>query len=401
MPVTENQGFLGRSILSIRRNQVASMEGGHEQELEDIELFTKHIADRFHDLSPLLSEENKDKDDKGLPLPLSLPWLRKLLDAFLCCEAEFKAMFILRRNPAHMAKPPFDRLITEMLDRSVKALDICNAISHGIDCAHRWQKQAEIAISALEQRPLSEGQFRRANKALAMLVASMNMDDGGRTTERSWSFGLRGSIAPTPTAKDRTALGHLRSLSWSVSKTWSSSKQLQAMAANLAAPRGAEMNGLASPIYTMSTVLVFVAWVLVTSIPCQDRGGMNMHFPLPPKQLAWAGPMISLQEKIAEEWRKREKKSSAGLLEELQRLEKCASRLIELGESIQFPLEEEKVEEIRVQANDLADTCRSLEEELVPFQRQVREVFHGIVRSRTEVLEFMGQANRVSTPVLQ
>lgn len=91
-----------------------------------------------------------------------------------------------------------------------------------------------------------------------------------------------------------------------------------------------------------------------------------------------------------------------GLMEELQRLEKCASGLIELGESIQFPLEEEKMEEIQVQANDLADTCRSLEEELVPFQRQVREVFHGIVRSRTEVLDFMGQAqaNRVSTPVL-
>ncbi|RWR87804.1 Protein BYPASS-related [Cinnamomum micranthum f. kanehirae] len=397
MPVTENPGgFLGRSILSIRRNQVASMEGGHDQELEDIDLFTKHIADRFHELSPL-NEENKD-DNKSL---LSLPWLRKLLDAFLCCEAEFKAMIILRRNPSHMAKPPFDRLITEMLDRSVKALDICNAISHGIDSAHHWQKRAEIAVLALEQRPLSEGQFRRAKKALTTLVATMNHDDkGGKTTERSWSFGMRGSVAPT--GKDRTSGAHLRSLSWSVSKTWSASKQLQAMAANLAAPRGADMNGLALPIYTMSTVLMFVAWVLVTAIPCQDRGGLNMHFPVPPKQLAWAGPMISLQEKIAEEWRKREKKSFVGLMEELQRLEKCASGLIELGETIQFPLEEEKMEEIQVQANDLADTCRSLEEELVPFQRQVREVFHGIVRSRTEVLDFMGQAqaNRVSTPVL-
>ena len=140
----------------------------------------------------------------------------------------------------------------------------------------------------------------------------MNHDDkGGKTTERSWSFGMRGSAAPT--GKDRTSGAHLRSLSWSVSKTWSASKQLQAMAANLAAPRGADMNGLALPIYTMSTVLMFVAWVLVTAIPCQDRGGLSMHFPVPPKQLAWAGPMISLQEKIAEEWRKKGEEELCGV----------------------------------------------------------------------------------------
>ncbi len=68
------------------------MDGNHEQELEDLELFQKHVADRF---SELLSSTS---DDDSL---LSIAWLRKLLDVFLCCEAEFKAiLLILPRFPS-------------------------------------------------------------------------------------------------------------------------------------------------------------------------------------------------------------------------------------------------------------------------------------------------------------
>ncbi|XP_058085917.1 protein ROH1A [Magnolia sinica] len=401
MPATDYQGtsvplaFFGRSILSIRRNQVVSMEGNHEQELEDFELFQKHVADRLADLA---SSDSKDDREDGL---LSLPWLRKLLDFFLSCEEEFKAMLILGRNPTHISRPPLDRLITELLDRAVKALDVCNAITDGIDSIHHWRKQAEIAVSALEQRPLGEGQFRRAKRALTALVASMTIDDKdgqNRAAERTWSFGRKGNGSATAIKEHGNR--HVRSFSWSVSRTWSASKQMQAMANNLAAPRGAELNGLALPIYTMGTILLFVMWALVAAIPCQDRSGLNMHFPLPPRQLAWAGPLISLQERIAEEWRKKEKKGSVGLMEELHELERCANGLMELTDTTQFPVEADQMDQIRTQAGDLAQACRTMEEELIPFRRQVREVFHRIVNSRTEVLDCLNQATRLPTTVL-
>nr|GMD32979.1 Serine/arginine repetitive matrix protein like [Ipomoea batatas] len=113
MPATDNQGsFLNRII--IRRNsQVVSMENNHEE--LDLELFQKHVTDRFSDLhSPSAADH--------APL-LSISWFRKLLNVLLLCEAEFKAVVLTGRDPSHFSKPPLDRL-----DRSVKALDICNAV---------------------------------------------------------------------------------------------------------------------------------------------------------------------------------------------------------------------------------------------------------------------------------
>ncbi|KAF8413224.1 hypothetical protein HHK36_001200 [Tetracentron sinense] len=383
MPKTEEyQGssvpfsFLGRSIHSIRRNQVVSMEAPQEEELEDHELFQKHVADRFTDLSD------------GVDNLLSIAWLRKLLDNFLCCESEFKALLFLRRDPSHIAKPPLDRLIPELFDRAVKALDICNAITNGVDAIRHCQKLAEIAVFAIRQKPLGEAQVRRATKALNSLVSSMMIEDKDSNTNRelNWSsFGLKGGgSAP------------IKHRSWSVSRTWSAAKQIQAMSSNLVAPRGGEMSGLASLVYVMSTVSVFVMSALVAAIPCQERGGLVTHFPVP-RQLVWARPVIGLQERITEEWKKKEKRGSAGLLEELQRLESCGQAVIELVDSFQFPLTADRVEEIGVHVAELAETCRKMEEGLVPLQCQIREVFHRIVRTRTEVIDFLDQASKLST----
>ena len=93
------------------------------------------------------------------------------------------------------------------------------------------------------------------------------------------------------------------------------------MFANLRALRGPKAFGLAMSVYIMSTVFVFVMWTLVAALPCQDRLGLGSHFPMS-RQLNWAQPMIGLQEKIAKEWKKKEKKGLAGLLKEMQRLEK-------------------------------------------------------------------------------
>lgn len=388
MRATDNQGsFLNR--ISIRRNQVVSMDGNHEQELEDLELFQKHVADRF---SELLSSTS---DDDSL---LSIAWLRKLLDVFLCCEAEFKAVLLMGRDPSQISKPPLDRLVPEFLDRVVKALDVCNAVSHGVESVRHYQKLAEIAVYAFEQRPIGDGQVRRAKKALNSLMLTLEDKEGSnhKSAERAWSFGRRGA----PSNKERSTAANFRSLSWTMSKGWSAAKQIQVMSANLVAPRGGESSGLALPVYIMSTIMVFVMWALVAAIPCQERTGLPTHFPVP-KQLGWAQSMIVLQDRIAEEWKKKKEKNRlAGLLEETQKVERLGLSLIEFADSFQFPGEAERLGEVAAQVAELAETCKKMEEGLVPLQQQIREVFHRIVRSRTEVLEVMDQGGKMSAPTL-
>lgn len=373
------------------------MDGHHEQDLEDLDLFQKHIADRF---AELLSPSSSSDDHRPQDSLLSISWLSQLLDVFLCCEAEFKAVLIMGRDPSQISKPPLDRLIPELLDRVVKALDICNAVCVGIESVRHYQRVAEIAVFALEHKPLGDGNVRRAKRALTSLVSGITTEDkdtgGNKSTERTWSFGRRGGSG-APIKGGPT--GHFRSLSWSVAKNWSAAKQIQAMSTNLVAPRGGESSFLASLVYVMSTVVVFVMWILVAAIPCQERNGLATHLPVP-KQLSWAPSLIGLQEKIGEEWKKKEKKGSAGLLEEMQRIEKLSQCLVELVDSFQFPLEAEKEEEMATKVAELSATCRKMDEGLMPLQVQIREVFHRIVRSRTEILEALEQAGKVSAPAM-
>uniref|UniRef100_A0A7N0VF71 Protein BYPASS-related n=1 Tax=Kalanchoe fedtschenkoi TaxID=63787 RepID=A0A7N0VF71_KALFE len=401
MPATEYQGsFLGR--ISIRRNQVSSLENNQEQELEDLELFQRHISDRFADLivpapddppaSPHHHHHQPNPDNV-----LSISWLRKLLDAFLCCEAEFKAVLIMGRDPAHVAKPPLDRLIPELMDRVVRALDLCNAITHGVDSVMQCQRLAEIAASALERRPFGEGQVKRAKRALTTLLSLMddkeNTNSSFKAAERNWSFGRRGSGAAG--ANKDPHMANFRCLTMSVSKNWSASKQIQAMMGNLAAPRGNEASGLAVPVYIMSSVIVFAMWALVAAIPCHERSGLSTHFPVP-RQLSWAQSMIGLQERIAEDWKKKEKKGSAGLMEEMQKMEKLGTALVDFADGFQFPAEAEKEEVAAGQVCELVEVCRRLDEGLLPLQQQIREVFHRMVRSRTEILELLDQASKAA-----
>ncbi|PPD80890.1 hypothetical protein GOBAR_DD22186 [Gossypium barbadense] len=330
MPATDYQAsFLGR--ISIRRNQVIAMDGNHEQELQDLELFSKHVSERF---AELLSSP----DDIPCHALLSISWLRKLLDFFLCCEAEFKGIL--------------------MMDRSVKALDVCNAVTNGLESVRHYQKLAEIVVSALEQKPIGDGQSRRAKKALTSLMSAMNVDDkecsAAKATERSWSFSRRGV-----SSKDRVP-EHFRSVSNQVAKNWSAAKQIQAMTNNLVPPRGAEGSGLASPVYTMSVIMVFVMWALVAAIPCQERNGLSaIHFPAP-KQLNWAQSINWFHGDITD-----------------QKAEEAAARSVEL-----------------------AETCRRMEEGLLPLQIQIREVFHRIVKTRTELLNALDQVGKSSPPLL-
>ncbi|KAL0323256.1 UNVERIFIED_CONTAM: protein ROH1 [Sesamum angustifolium] len=217
MPITDfheaasSSGF-GFSILSRRRDQVHSMESTHEATVQELELeaFQKQVADRFQDLAAAEPDEL-----------LSISWLRKLLDAFLCCQEEFRA--IVLKNKVHLNRPPVERSIADSL---ICPFFVMISIRDGIEQIRQWQKQLEIILCALDnQRSIGEGQFRRAKKALVDLAIGILEDKEPNTNlaHRNRSFGR--SNVP----KEQKSLGHFRSLSWSVSRSWSASRQLQAI----------------------------------------------------------------------------------------------------------------------------------------------------------------------------
>ncbi|KAL2894252.1 UPF0496 protein 4 [Bienertia sinuspersici] len=385
MPATDYQGSsspltnFGRSILSIRRDQAHTMDGSHDptnQEME-LETFQKQVAEQFNELSLTSPDEM-----------LSLSWVRNLLDVFICCQEEFR--IVLFNNKGYLNRPPMDRLISEFYERSVKALDVCNAIRDGIEQVRQWEKLLEIVLCGLDnQKTLGEGQIRRAKKALIDLLIGMldEKESNAALSHRNRSFGRNNG-----SGKDQKNLGHFRSLSWSVSRSWSASRQIQAMGYNLSAPRANEVmatNGLAVAVYTMSSVLLLVMWALVAAIPCQDRG-LQTHFSIP-RQYIWAPPVLSIHERILEESKKKDRKNACGLLREIYKTEKWTRQMNELLDSLQFPLSDEKEAEVRERVEELKKLFETLKEGLYPLERQVREVFHRIVRSRTEGLDSLNR----------
>lgn len=362
---------LGRSILSIRRDQVHAMESALEQHLAS---FQKLVSSHF-----LLLASSVDADH-----PLSLSWIQDLLAALLSCLDEFRTILFDTGSGGSLSKPPLERMISEFLDRSVKVLDVCNAVRDGIEQIRLWHKNLEIVTCALNSKSrLGEGPVRRARKALTDLTILMldDKDAGSLFAQRNRSFGRHNKDHRHPP-------GHSRSLSWSVSRSWSAARQLQAIVHNLTPPRNNDIvatGGLAVPVYTMSSVLLFAMCALVAAIPCQDRG-LPTHF-FVPRHFSWAGSILSLHDRIVEESRRRDRRNSCGLLKEIYQMEHCTRHLTDLVDGIQFPLTEERESEVRQAVQELMQVCDAFKNGLDPLERQVREVFHRIVRARTEGLD--------------
>ncbi|GFP87098.1 hypothetical protein PHJA_000853600 [Phtheirospermum japonicum] len=291
---------------------------------------------------------------------------------------------MLSDNKSLLPKPPADKLLTEYFDRAIKAMDIFNAARDGVEMIRLWQKHLEIIVSALDsssskQRTIGEGQFRRARKALMDLALVMldEKDAGSVFSNRNRSFGR----------------GHSRSLSWSVSHNWSASKQLQSVVHNLLPPRAndvAATNGLATLVFTMSFILVFVLWALVAAVPCQDRG-----VPTPfviPRQYSWSVPFFLLQSRIIDESKKRDRRNSCGLLKEIYKIEKCVHHMTDLIDSVaQFPVSEEMKNEVKENVNELSLVCEVCKSGLDPLERKLRETFRKVMNCRAEGIEFLGK----------
>ncbi|GJN25949.1 hypothetical protein PR202_gb13838 [Eleusine coracana subsp. coracana] len=383
---------IGRSL---RRDFTHPADHNASSDLEEADAFQRHAADLLNDLLT--------------PDLLSLAWTSRLLDSFLLCLEQFRAL-LFGSGAAAAARPPLDRLVADFFERAVKALDLCNAVRDGLDLVRQWRNHLAIAARVLaSDAALGEAQIRRARKALTDLTILMLDDnrDGGVVGQRNRSFG-RANKEPRPQQGQghhrRTSSGgsssgsgstnHLRSLSWSVSRAWSAARQLQAIGGGLPVPRPSDIaatGGLASAVYTMSAVLFIVAWALVAAIPCQDRG-LQAHFSVP-RNFPWSGPVITLYERILEESKRKDRKNSYGLLKEIHQIELCSRHLMEITDTADFPLPEDKDVEVREAAQDLVLVCGSLKDGIDPLERQVREMFHRIVRTRTEILDCLSKPN--------
>ncbi|KAF0889218.1 hypothetical protein E2562_022470 [Oryza meyeriana var. granulata] len=402
MPVTEHQGSssspspfsFGRSLLSLRRDH-AAMPSGEEA---DLEAFQRHVA---ASLGELLPGEGEGGSGGGEEI-LSVAWIRRLLEAFILCQEEFR-VFVAQARRRGALPAAGEKLVVEFHERAVKALDVCNAARDGVDQLRRWERLADIAASVLlAPGEIHEGQLRRARKALSDLAVLL-VDDtaasgsGGvasfLASHRNRSFGrarASPSRAAVAGASSATSASHFRSLSWSVSRAWSASRQLQAIGAGLAAPRAHEA-GLAAPVYAMGCVLHLAAWALVAAVPCPDRSAALQahHLPAAPPRAAfpWAPPLLTLQERLAEEGKRKDRRHSCGLLKEIHVLEKSTHKLTEAIDAAPIPLFGDREADVREAAAELAAVCAAMRDGLEPLERQVREVFHRIVRSRVEGLD--------------
>ncbi|MCI57651.1 plant/F1M20-13 protein, partial [Trifolium medium] len=59
---------------------------------------------------------------------------------------------ILHSHRSRVINPHLDRLVNEFNERSVKALDVCNAIRDGVEMVKQWEKQLEIVVCALDHK---------------------------------------------------------------------------------------------------------------------------------------------------------------------------------------------------------------------------------------------------------
>ena len=115
-PAAAPLSSIGRSIRSLRRdqNQIHSFPPPPDA----TDAFQRRAAQLLADLPAA--------DDV-----LSLAWTRRLLESFLLCLEEFRAL-LFGSGDSPAARPPLDRLVADFSDRAVKALDLCNAVRNGL-----------------------------------------------------------------------------------------------------------------------------------------------------------------------------------------------------------------------------------------------------------------------------
>lgn len=353
-------------------NQVYSMESFSEFDVHldnELKSFQHQVFNQFKTLS-------ESHDDEFL----SLNWLSKLLDAFIACHQEFKT--ILTKHKVDFTKPPLDESLKELLNKSIKSLDVCNAICYGIEKMKYWHKYLEIVSSALNSEYkilISQGQFRRSRKALIDLYNIMYDDS---KDSRWFSSSKLKSLKSKDLNRDKWLS---KSLSWSVHSSWSTSKQLQSMEK---AHEITNTCGLANVVFTMNFVNLFVLWVLMAATPSQDKC-LHTNISIP-RHFLWSTPFSLIYVRIMDEFKKRDSKNNVGLLKENYQMEKSIHFVANLVDyAHDFSLTQEQRAKVELGVNEVELVNDAYEKWLHPLECQVRLVFREIMSIRLEGLEIL------------
>lgn len=73
-------------------------------------------------------------------------------------------------------------------------------------------------------------------------------------------------------------------------------------------------------------------------------------------------------------------------------MEKIGLSLVDFAERFRYPADEEEEVEIAEKVDEMEEICWGMEVGLEDLQRQVRQVFHRLVRSRIEIVSVLDQA---------
>nr|CAD1838733.1 unnamed protein product [Ananas comosus var. bracteatus] len=354
-PVADSQGSsspfgsIGRSILSLRRDQIPPPPTptipppGGGGGVGEVEGFQRHVAELLLDLAG---------DDV-----LSLSWARKLLDVFLICLEEFRVLLFNSGAQATPPPPPLDRLLADFFDRAVKALDVCNAVRDGVDQIRQWKKLLDIgsppspppggpAPPQQQQRQQRQRQRRPLPLPLVERLALVVRGAAAAGHRRRPRGAARGRRRRHRRPRRRGVRDERRALLHHV---------------------GA---GGRDPVPGPR--------------PADALLGAAARVPVGGAAACAAGAIV-------EESKRKDRKHSAGLLKEIYQIERCSRQLVEITDAVHFPMDAEREAEVREAVGEIAHVCEALKEELDPLERQVREVFHRIVRSRTEGLDCLSR----------
>ncbi|KAJ6834392.1 uncharacterized protein M6B38_335065 [Iris pallida] len=267
---------IGRSLLSLRHRseqQVHSMDGHDSPDSDPILSFDRQASSLLLSLLPLRRRRRRRRR-RLLPL--------RLLDR--------QAPPLLPPPPRRLHRPPPPpRQPTDLPSPQPPPLRLLRPLRQGPRPPQRRPRRPSTASATAPPTSTSSsppstaaGSTAPGNPSPTLSLLLLAEPDPALLPTRNRSF----SHDPNHHHRRR----QLRTaLSWSVSRSWSAARQLHAMGSNLSPPKPADISGtagLAIPIFTISSVLLFVSWVLVAAIPCQDRG-LQAHLSAP-RNYPWA-----------------------------------------------------------------------------------------------------------------
>lgn len=294
-------------------------------------------------------------------------------------------------------------LITEFLERSIKLIDVCNAIIEQISEVQQWNTLLEVVIQSLgdSKGSFNAGHIRRAKKAMGELHCLWGAAEGQEEMAGHVHPHLHPSLRVTPhrCAGESQISNQLETLTLNRPKRWLSrngntgslfepARQLRAVASGLVAPKwsGGDVDeSFGAAVHALNIISVFFLSTTMAALP--NSGKSSTITINHPGSFLWVSYFLSMQEKVQDEVRKG-KRTKNGNLWELGQIFSIIKRLTEVTEPAhEFPLPEDVREEIRNLVKQLRQYVEELDRDLQCLHDQMAELHNRLRSSRVGLLD--------------